>query len=155
MGHTSRRTQAAPLRDRRRPGDWRAIAAVALGGAIGASARYAINLVFPPTPSGLPWTTFVINVSGAFALGLLVALLLSREPLRAVRWLQPLLCTGLLGSFTTFSTLSIEVVALFDSAAIVAITYVWASLVFGLSAGVLGMLLGRRLSGRSRPGEAS
>lgn len=78
------------------------LAVVALGGVLGALARFGLGTAFPDTPATFPWTTFWINVAGSFVLALLPALaVVRRRPL-----LPPLLGTGVLGGFTTLSTAS-------------------------------------------------
>ncbi len=120
------------------------LAAIAAGGALGTPARYAIEDAFPPQPGAFPTTTFVINVSGALALGLLLILLLERFP--PTRYLRPLVGTGFLGAFTTFSTFTVEIVTLGrDGHVPMAVTYAAVSLGAGLVAVRTGMTLGRRL----------
>jgi CrcB protein len=85
--------------------------AVMVGGAAGALARWAIELAVPSV-GGSPLATLVINVSGAFALGLLGVLLLERLP--PTRYLRPLLGIEFLGAYTTFSTMAMEGVRLLD-----------------------------------------
>ena len=84
---------------------------VALGGALGASARYLVGLgTLRLIGPGFPWGTLTVNVVGSFAMGLLVVVL-------AEVWgnrFAPLLMTGLLGGFTTFSAFSLDAVALFE-----------------------------------------
>ena len=75
---------------------------VALGGALGASARYELTVSFPDAGSGFPWTTFTINLVGSFLLALLPALAVVRRNHR----LPPFLGTGILGGFTTLSAYS-------------------------------------------------
>ena len=77
---------------------------VALGGALGASARHGLSEAFPDTGSSFPWTTFAINVVGSFLLAVLPAL----SVVRRKHLLPPLLGTGLLGGFTTLSTYSLQ-----------------------------------------------
>lgn len=79
----------------------RLIAAVALGGAAGALARWALAEALPDG-TGFPWTTFAINVVGSFLLALLPAFLVVRRS----RLLTVGLGTGVLGGFTTLSTYS-------------------------------------------------
>jgi len=79
-------------------------AVIALGGFFGGNARYALGLVWPDVPGRYPWTTFGINVSGAFVLALLLVLIL--EAWDAPTWLRPLVGTGFLGAFTTFSSVA-------------------------------------------------
>jgi CrcB protein len=83
-------------------------AVVALGGAIGACARYGLSTAFPDTGSSFPWTTFAINVVGSF----LLALLPASAAVRRHTHLPPLLGTGVLGGFTTLSTYSGQIRAL-------------------------------------------
>ena len=75
-----------------------ALAAVALGGMLGALARWALGELFPDG-GGFPWTTLGINVAGSFLLALLPALGMVRQHL----WLVLLLGPGMLGGFTTLS----------------------------------------------------
>lgn len=77
----------------------RNVVAVALGGAIGAVARWALGEWFPDG-GGFPWTTFMINVVGSFLLALLPA---AAVVLAHPRW-PVFLGTGVLGGFTTLST---------------------------------------------------
>ena len=80
--------------------------AVAAGGAIGASLRYVVTLAFARGGStAFPWHTFGVNVIGAFALGLLMAVLPEGEA--AEQW-RLFIGVGLLGGFTTFSTFGVE-----------------------------------------------
>lgn len=112
---------------------------VAAGGATGALARYLIGLAFVSRTSGtLPWHTFAINVSGALLLGLLMGVAL-RSGEAAEPWLL-LLGTGLLGGFTTFSTLAFEGVSLFESGrGATAMLYAFGSVAVGLLAAWVGL----------------
>lgn len=126
--------------------------AVAAGGALGAPARYAVGVLIPTPAHGFPWSTFVINVTGALLLGLLVVLLLERFP--PTRYARPFFGTGFLGAYTTFSTYMVETVLLArDGHVERATAYVLGSLVTGLFAAWLGTAIGRRLSrvGRGQP----
>ncbi|MGH8905901.1 MAG: fluoride efflux transporter FluC [Egibacteraceae bacterium] len=81
---------------------------VAAGGALGAGARYLVISRYPTAPGVFPWATLSVNVSGAFLLGMALTLIAKRCP-RWQGW-QPFLCTGVLGAYTTFSTVSLELV---------------------------------------------
>ena len=88
------------------------LGAIALGGAVGALSRVGLSHAFPPTPGSWPWVTFAINLLGTFALGFLVVYLQRHRPLSTLH--HPLLATGLCGTFTTFSTLQLEVLRMID-----------------------------------------
>ncbi len=76
---------------------------VALAGGVGAATRSTVDLLVEArTTSRLPWATFGINVSGSFALGLLVGSGSGHDPLLVVG-------TGFLGGYTTFSSAALEV----------------------------------------------
>ncbi len=83
------------------------VAAVAVGGAIGASARYGIELAWPTPSGGFPWATLAVNVSGCALMGALMVAI--TELWVGHRLLRPLLGTGVLGGYTTFSTFAGDV----------------------------------------------
>jgi CrcB protein len=118
------------------------LAAVGAGGFVGALGRYELGLAWP-TPAGhFPWTTFTINVSGAFLLGLVLTLVLER--LGATRYLRPFFCVGVLGAWTTMSTFAVEGDLLVkDGHAATALAYVAATLLFGVGATWTGAALAR------------
>lgn len=128
---------------RPRPRDVRVLGAIALGGALGAMARYAVAEVVGRDPDRFPWATFGTNVTGAFALGAVLVVLLRRYPPH--RYLLPFVATGVLGSFTTFSTFAVETNDLLDHGqAGLAVGYVAATVVAGLLAAATGIAVGRR-----------
>lgn len=125
-----------------RHGQRRVLAAIALGGALGAPARYGVAQLVHPGRSGFPWPTFWTNVSGSFALGFLLILIIERFP--PSRYLRPFLATGFLGAFTTFSTLAVETDLLAkDGHLAVAAIYAATSLSVGLAAAWAGIAAGR------------
>lgn len=120
------------------------LAAIAAGGALGAPARYGVAQLIPVATNGFPWATFWTNVSGSFALGLALVLILERFPPN--RYLRPFVATGFLGAYTTYSTFAVETDLLVKSGhATLGLTYAMASVVTGLVAVWLGMLAGKAL----------
>lgn len=104
---------------------------VAIGGAIGSMLRFLTTAVV-----GAPLATFAVNVIGSFAMGALFILLASRPQF------SPLLLTGVLGGFTTFSAFSLDALKLWqDGQAPQALAYVAASVLLSLSAVALGAAL--------------
>lgn len=109
-----------------------------LGAGIGGCARFFVSwLVTGLLGSTFPFGTLVVNVSGAYLIGFLQALLVSKQVNVAV--LQPLILTGFMGGFTTFSTLSLEATKLIQSNQLVLMmAYIGSSLMLGLLAVDLG-----------------
>jgi fluoride exporter len=129
--------------------DPRILLQVFIGGSLGAMLRYAFIVVFPSDPGRFPLTIFAENLTGALLLGLAIGLFSSRPGPQFS--LRPFFTTGILGSFTTFSTLSLDLVHLLDQGALwVAAIYAAASLIGGLAVALAGLSAGRRL-GRRRP----
>ena len=83
------------------------LAVIAAGGAIGATARYAITLGWPAGAGGFPVAILAINVAGCALIGVLMALI--TDVWTRQRLLRPFLGTGVLGGFTTFSTYAIDI----------------------------------------------
>ena len=111
---------------------------VALGGGLGALARYGMAQALPPEDGGFPLATLVTNLLGCFALGLLVGALPHRTRLRA------LVGTGLLGGFTTFSTLALETDRLLETAPATALGYLALTTLGGVALARAGLRTARR-----------
>ena len=125
---------------RHRPG---VVAVIAVGRAVGALARYGVANLVSVAPDSFPWATLVINLTGSIALGAVVGAVLPR--FASNPYLKPLLATGFLGAYTTFSTFSTEIVLrVKDGHPGLAAVYALASLAGGISAATVGLTLGRR-----------
>jgi CrcB protein len=115
------------------------IIAVGCGGVVGALARYSVSLALPNEPGRFPFGTFVVNVSGSAVLGFLLVLLIEQFP--RSRFARPVIGTGIIGAYTTFSTYVVDAVLLFRAGKVgVALLYIVASVVCGLLAVWMGML---------------
>lgn len=117
---------------------------VALGGALGAMARYAIALVLGGSQSSFPLATFSVNVLGSFLMGVGFVFIVEKGML-PIEW-RYFFMVGALGALTTFSTFSIESLSLlqnhsWQSAAI----YISASVTASLGAVFLGVFLTEKL----------
>ncbi len=122
------------------------VAWVALGGAIGSAARYGVN-VWSGRMLGaeFPWHTFIVNVVGCFAMGVLVALMALR--LNASPEIRAFLTTGILGGFTTFSAFSLDFALLVERKTYgAALAYGAGSVVLSLIAVFAGLSLVRSLA---------
>ncbi|MGH3562762.1 MAG: fluoride efflux transporter CrcB [Mycobacterium sp.] len=124
--------------------DGRELAAVFAGGALGGAARGVLETVVAPDPTRWPWTTFTVNIVGAFLLGYFTTRLLERLPVSSYR--RPLLGTGLCGGLTTFSTMQVETLRMVEHGRSgLALGYLAASIVLGLLAVHLATALVRRV----------
>jgi len=123
----------------------RTAAAIAIAGAVGALARYGLEgLVSRRVSGAFPWGTFAVNVSGTFALGFVFTV--TTEIFTVSAWLRGALTIGLLGAFTTFSTLSFESYRLLEDGAVgVAAANALGSLAAGIAAVYLGVVTGRAM----------
>lgn len=107
------------------------LVAVALGGALGASARYGLDRAVGPRD--LPWSTFAVNLSGCFLIGLVAA------RLEGPVWLRAGVVVGLLGGYTTFSAFGAQTLSLIESDRLAAaLLYATGSVVLGVLAVWLG-----------------
>jgi CrcB protein len=142
-------TQASPFAAYRprRHRQWDVLLAIALGGGFGSVARHLVGEALPARAGHFPWGTFWINVTGSFALGFLMVMILDVWP--PTRYVRPLLCIGFVGGFTTFSTLAVETRGLAaDGRLALADAYALDSLVAGLVAVWAGIALARIIAGQ-------
>ena len=119
--------------------------AVALGGALGAMARYAVSLwIFPANSHKFPVATLSVNVLGSFLMGLLFVFIVERAALPVE--MRSLLMVGFLGAFTTYSTFSLDALNLWQNGHLfLALVYVLATVVLCLVAVSISIWLARLL----------
>ena len=121
------------------------IAAIAIGGALGAVGRHLVaGQVMKLAGAGFPWGTVAVNVIGSFAMGALVETM-------ALKWsvgmeMRGFLAVGILGAFTTFSTFSLDVALLTERGQLAgAFLYVAFSVLLSIGALFAGLHLFRQL----------
>lgn len=114
--------------------DYRALAAVFVGGVVGTLARGAVAAVAPaPDPTRWPWSTFIANILGALLIGYFTTRLLERLPVSSYR--RPFLGTGVCGGFTTFSTMQVETLGMIEHGKyVLALAYTVSTIALGLLA---------------------
>lgn len=118
---------------------------VFVGGGLGAALRHGANRLslawFGPS---FPVGTLFVNVAGSLAMGLLIGIFATMEPVS--NNMRLFLATGLLGGFTTFSAFSLDALTLWERGAIgLAVLYVAASLLLSFAAVAAGFFLTRAL----------
>ncbi|MCU1683223.1 MAG: CrcB-like protein [Amycolatopsis sp.] len=121
---------------------------IAIGGGLGALARYGLAQALPTRPGLFPWGTFVTNVLGCFLIGVLMVLIAevwSAHPLA-----RPFFGVGILGGFTTFSTYAVETRGLLQPGTVgLAFVYLAGTLICAMLAVLAGVWLTRTAT-RSR-----
>ncbi|WP_338748699.1 fluoride efflux transporter FluC [Janibacter alittae] len=116
--------------------------AVLAGGGLGSLGRWWIDGSLPAAGPGWGWATLTVNVTGALAMGMLVAWLSARvaHPLA-----RPFAAVGLLGGWTTYSTFALDAHSVIGADGVVpALGYVITTLVLGVGASLTGLLVGER-----------
>lgn len=123
----------------------KALIFIAMGGAIGALLRYGASLsVYSFMGRGFPYGTLFVNVTGSLLMGLLSVMMLERFNI-GPEWRAAVL-VGVLGSFTTFSTFSIETLNLLEQGDVMrAVTNIVLSVLVCLVAVWFGVLIGRQI----------
>jgi CrcB protein len=133
-----------PLGQRRGRAQPLVLAAIALGGAFGAPARYEVTRLIHVPEGGFPWDIFWINISGSILLGFLLVLVIER--FSPSRYLRPFLAVGFLGTYTTYSTYMVGADLLVRGGhAATAASYVIVSALVGFAAVWIGIAGGRAL----------
>jgi len=115
--------------------------AISIGAVLGANARFLLGgWVLDRVGAEFPYGTLLINVSGSFVIGLVYALI---EKHGAPDWVRPLVIVGFLGAYTTFSTFSLDTLAMAERGAwLAAGAYIVGSVTASLAAVWLGVTLG-------------
>jgi len=118
---------------------------VAIGGSLGASARYGVNVLFARLfGSSFPWHTLLGNILGCLIMGVLTELMALK--LNVSQEVRAMLTTGVLGGFTTFSAFSLDVALLVERKAMLAAgSYVASSVLLSLIGVFAGLHLARAL----------
>ena len=115
---------------------------VAAGGGLGASLRYITSIIFKFFYPNLPLATIFVNILGSFLIGLLISFLDREVGLEA--FIKYFLIIGLLGSYTTFSTFSFEVIEFYNNKKfILSITYIFLSITTCIAAAYIGYNLNK------------
>jgi CrcB protein len=118
---------------------------IALGGGLGALARYGLAQALPGRPGTFPWATFATNVLGCLLIGVLMVLV--TEIRQAHPLVRPFLGVGFLGGFTTFSTYAVEIRDLLrPETAGIAIGYLAGTFAAAMLAVLIGVRVTRRFA---------
>jgi CrcB protein len=141
--HTPVKAQSRQARATLMRADTRELAAIFIGGCLGAGMRAGLSQTLPVHAGSWPWATFSVNILGALLLGWLITRLQERLP--PTMYMRALLATGFCGALTTFSTLVLEVLAMLEHGdAALALSYTAASIVLGLAAVEIATKMARR-----------
>ena len=116
---------------------------VGLGGALGAMARYGVGLaIVRVVGHGFPVAILTVNIVGSFLMGVFVVM----AAYRGLTWMSPLVMTGFLGGFTTFSAFSLEAVTLWERGAVgQAALYVGLSVILSIGGLFAGLWVARSI----------
>lgn len=121
-----------------------ALGVIAVGGAVGALARYGVGLALPHAGGTFPLATFLVNAAGGVLIGVLMVVV--ADPTAARPLVRPFLGTGVLGGFTTFSTYAVDAEQLLAAGRTgTALLYIAGTLVTALAATWLGIAAARAL----------
>lgn len=113
---------------------------VGLGGAIGAMARYAMGGLVGTLPNGFPTATFLINILGSIAMGVLIGVLAKATP-QYQNEIRLFVAVGVFGGFTTFSSFSLDAITLIERGDLLLATfYIVGSVLLAVAGLWLGLL---------------
>lgn len=129
----------------------RLVAVVAGAGGLGALVRHGVEAAIPWQQTGWPWAVFLVNMVGCFSIGIATGVLADARARGALvpDWWRPLVVTGFLGGFTTFSTYTYEVLTLTSIGQWApALSYLGGSVLLGVGCVWLGLRLAARVPWR-------
>ncbi len=113
---------------------------VGIGGALGAMARYAMGGLVGTLPNGFPTATFLINILGSIAMGVLIGVLAKTTP-QYQNEIRLFVAVGIFGGFTTFSSFSLDAITMIERGDVLLATgYIVGSVVLSLAGLWMGML---------------
>jgi CrcB protein len=116
---------------------------IGAAGGLGVLSRHVVQQLVP-RHGGVPWGTFVVNITGALAIGFIAAFVVHK--LKTPLWVQEAVTVGFLGGYTTFSTFALETFVLLERGrTVVAAGYSLGSVFAGIVAVFVGVRLGRVL----------
>ena len=124
---------------------------VGAAGGVGALARHLVEVVLPWEQSGWPWAVFLVNMLGCLCIGIATGVLADARARGAhvPDWWRPLVITGFLGGFTTFSTYTFEALSLVSVGQwTTALSYLAGSVILGVAFVWLGVTLAARVPWR-------
>lgn len=124
------------------PAQFIVLSAIAAGGACGALLRHGWMTIFPLRDTSIPWAVMSENVIGAFILGWLLSIFMKKQGKH--RYIRAFFGTGLIGSFTTFSGITMDMaIMLHDGSWLIMTVYICISVTVGFVAAFLGLRVGR------------
>jgi CrcB protein len=127
---------------------WEVLGTIAVGGVVGAEARYGFGLLLPHSAGDWPWSTLLVNLSGCFLIGVLMVVI--TELVTAHRLVRPFLGVGVLGGYTTFSTATVDSLTLLDAGRpLAALGYTVATCTLAMAACAAAVVVTRLLAGRT------
>ena len=119
---------------------------VGIGGALGAMARYGVGTAITAPANGFPLATFLINITGSLAMGLLIGILARTTP-QYQNEIRLFVAVGVFGGFTTFSSFSLDAITLIERGDFVLATaYIVGSVVISLVGLYVGLVATRVLA---------
>jgi CrcB protein len=125
----------------------RVVAVIAVGGVLGTLGRYEVAQIIHVAKDSFPWATFWTNITGAFVLGAFVTLLVERFPSR--HGVRAFFGTGVMGAYTTFSTMATETATLVkDGHAALGIEYLVGTIAAGTAVAYAGVRAARAFAPR-------